>query len=130
MRIRKSRYFACDFETTVYKGQVNTEVWASASVELFTDDVHIFHSIDEQFKYFETLKCNVIAYYHNLKFDGAFNVFTYFAFVAYFAQSSIDTNENTVVPCMIFIAVFFAIIELANHTHVKPLPLKNKAVFK
>ena len=72
MRIRKSRYFACDFETTVYKGQVNTEVWASASVELFTDDVHIFHSIEEQFKYFEALKCNIIAYYHNLKFDGAF----------------------------------------------------------
>lgn len=72
MRIRKSRYFACDFETTVYKGQVNTEVWASASVELFTDDVFIFHSIDEQFKYFEALKCNIIAFYHNLKFDGAF----------------------------------------------------------
>ena len=52
MKTRKSRYFACDFETTVYKGQVNTEVWASASVELFSEDVHIFHSIDEQFQYF------------------------------------------------------------------------------
>ena len=62
----------CDFETTVYKGQENTEVWASASVELFTEDVNIFHSISEQFKYFESLKCNVVAYYHNLKFDGSF----------------------------------------------------------
>ena len=62
----------CDFETTVYKGQVNTEVWASASVELFTEDVKIFHSIEEQFDYFKSLDTNICAYYHNLKFDGAF----------------------------------------------------------
>ena len=49
---RKTRTFMCDFETTVYTGQVNTEVWASASVELFTEDVNIFHSIEEQFNYF------------------------------------------------------------------------------
>lgn len=72
MKIKKFRYFMCDFETTVYKGQVNTEVWASASVELFTEDVNIFHSIGEQFDYFIAQKCNIIAYYHNLKFDGAF----------------------------------------------------------
>ena len=72
MRVKKYRYFMCDFETTVYKGQVNTEVWASASVELFTDDVNIFHSIGEQFDYFKSLNCNIVAYYHNLKFDGAF----------------------------------------------------------
>ena len=69
---RKYRYYMCDFETTVYKGQVNTEVWASASVELFTDEVNIFHSIDEQFNYFTGLNCNIVAYYHNLKFDGVF----------------------------------------------------------
>lgn len=62
----------CDFETTVYKGQVNTEVWASASVELFTDQVNIFHSIDEQFEYFKNLNTNICCYYHNLKFDGSF----------------------------------------------------------
>lgn len=62
----------CDFETTVYKGQTSTEVWASASVELYSDDVKIFHSIDEQFDYFLRLNCNIIAYYHNLKFDGSF----------------------------------------------------------
>lgn len=68
----KNRVFACDFETTVYKGQQNTEVWSSACVELFTEDVSIFHSIGEQFDYFVSLKTNVLAYYHNLKFDGAF----------------------------------------------------------
>ena len=72
MKPRKSRYFVGDFETTVYKGQVNTEVWASACVELYTEDVHIFHSIDEQFKYFLSLNSHIICYYHNLKFDGSF----------------------------------------------------------
>ena len=62
----------CDFETTVYKGQINTEVWASASVELYTEDVKIFHSIGEQFDYFISLNCNIRCYYHNLKFDGSF----------------------------------------------------------
>lgn len=64
--------FMCDFETTVYKGQTSTEVWASASVEFYTEDVKIFHSIGEQLDYFISLNCNIIAYYHNLKFDGAF----------------------------------------------------------
>lgn len=72
MRIRKYRYFACDFETTVYKGQENTEVWASACVELYTENVKIFHSISEQFDYFCSLNDNIIGYYHNLKFDGTF----------------------------------------------------------
>lgn len=62
----------CDFETTVYDGQINTEVWASACVELFTEDVKIFHSIDDTFKYFISLNTNLICYYHNLKFDGNF----------------------------------------------------------
>ena len=62
----------CDFETTVYDGQKDTEVWASASVELFTEDVKIFHSIEEQFNYFVGLNENVVGFYHNLKFDGTF----------------------------------------------------------
>lgn len=72
MKPRKNRYFVGDFETTVYKGQVNTEVWASASVEMFTEDVHIFHSIAEQFDYFVSLDSHIVCYYHNLKFDGSF----------------------------------------------------------
>lgn len=71
MRIRKFKTFACDFETTVYKGQEHTEVWSSACVELNTEDVKIFHSIEEQFNYFISLNCNVCGYYHNLKFDGS-----------------------------------------------------------
>lgn len=69
---RKKRFFVGDFETTVYSGQTRTDVWASASVELFTEDVHIFHSIAEQFKYFKSLHNDIVVYYHNLKFDGTF----------------------------------------------------------
>lgn len=72
MKKRKYRYLVGDFETTVYKGQVNTEVWASAIVELYTEDVKIFHSIGETFEYLISLNENIICYYHNLKFDGSF----------------------------------------------------------
>ena len=66
------RTFVGDFETTVYAGQVNTEVWAAAIVELFTEDVHVFHSIAEMYEYMKSLKCNIRCYFHNLKFDGSF----------------------------------------------------------
>ena len=94
MKQRKSRYFACDFETTVYKGQLSTEVWASASVELFTEDVHIFHSIDEQFQYFKSLNCNIIAYYHNLKFDGSFWL-SYLLVNLEYKQAGIKISDGT-----------------------------------
>lgn len=68
----KKRIFSCDFETTVYEGQTDTEAWACACVELYTEDVNIFHSIEEQYQYFLDLDCHIIAYYHNLKFDGSF----------------------------------------------------------
>ena len=72
MKTKNFRYFASDFETTVYDGQDHTEVWASAVVELFTEDVHVYHSISELYDYFVSLNCNICAYFHNLKFDGAF----------------------------------------------------------
>lgn len=63
-----------DFETTVYKGQDHTEVWASAIVPLFTEDVTIHHSIEETYTYLSELAKvqNIVIYYHNLKFDGSF----------------------------------------------------------
>ena len=95
MRIRKFKTFACDFETTVYKGQEYTEVWAAACVELNTDEVNIFHSIKEQFDYFLSLNCNVCGYYHNLKFDGSFWV-SYLLIDLGFEQAYIDlTGDGT-----------------------------------
>ena len=69
---RMTRTFMCDFETTVYDNQESTEVWASALVELYTENVIILHSIKETYEYFKSLDCNITMYYHNLKFDGAF----------------------------------------------------------
>lgn len=69
---RKYKILVGDFETTVYEGQDYTEVWASALVPLYTEDVVILHSIGETFNYLKGLKENLIVYYHNLKFDGAF----------------------------------------------------------
>ena len=66
------KIYSADFETTVYEGQTFTEVWASALVELGTEDVLIHHSIDETFEYLINQNENALLYYHNLKFDGSF----------------------------------------------------------
>lgn len=88
MQVRKFRYFMGDFETTVYEGQVNTEVWASAVVELNTEDVKLFHSLDDTFKYLKSLDSDIIIYYHNLKFDGSFWL-SYLMVDAGFNQSAV-----------------------------------------
>ena len=72
---QKRRVLVGDFETTVYKGQEYTEVWASALVEVGKDDpndVKVFHSIAETWDYLKHLHTSVTVYYHNLKFDGSF----------------------------------------------------------
>jgi hypothetical protein len=61
-----------DFETTVYEGQKDTQVWASALVPLYTENVLILGSINETFDYLTSLDTDVIVYYHNVKFDGSF----------------------------------------------------------
>lgn len=63
-----------DFETTVYEGQTDTEVWASAIVPLWTEDVTIHSSIEETLQYLYDLAQtqDVYIFYHNLKFDGSF----------------------------------------------------------
>lgn len=71
-RNREYQYYVADFETTVYEGQKDTLVWASAIVPLNTEDVTILGSIDDTWDYIKNLKTNCIIYYHNLKFDGNF----------------------------------------------------------
>ena len=93
MRVRKYRYMVCDFETTVYKGQVHTEVWASAVVEMYTDEVKIFHSIGETLDYMTSLDCNLVCYYHNLKFDGAFWLAYFLAECGY--EQAFDKQGST-----------------------------------
>ena len=76
MKTRKfARQFVCDFETTVYRGQTLTQVWAAAMVEMWTEDVKIYGSIDDMFKACLDMKENLILYFHNLKFDGSFWIY-------------------------------------------------------
>ena len=93
MRKRQSKVLIGDFETTVYKGQEYTEVWASALVEINTDEVHIFHSLDETYEYILSLDTNLIIYYHNLKFDGAFWL-SYLMTELKYSQAYIQTGEH------------------------------------
>lgn len=95
MARRKFRYFSCDFETTVYEGQQYTEVWASAIVELGTENVIIHHSIGETFEYFKNLKCNCVLYYHNLKFDGNFWLY-YLIHDLHMEQATIKNKDGTI----------------------------------
>lgn len=68
----ETRFEMADFETTVYKDQQYTEVWAAATVTLGTEDVHVFHSIDDLFDYYCMQNESMVIYFHNLKFDGHF----------------------------------------------------------
>ena len=89
-----TRFFVGDFETTVYNGQKDTEVWAGAVVELFDDNVSIFHSISETFSYLKSLKSDIVCYFHNLKFDGSFWL-SYFLINEGYTQA-LDTDGKNV----------------------------------
>lgn len=69
---RNYSYYVGDFETTIYTGQTETRVWAAAVVPLYSENVEIFTNIKDTFDYLVSLKCNIVIYYHNLKFDGHF----------------------------------------------------------
>ena len=69
---RNYSYYVGDFETTIYTGQTETRVWAAAVVPLYSENVEIFTNIRDTFDYLVSLKCNIVIYYHNLKFDGHF----------------------------------------------------------
>lgn len=79
MANRKTHKYACDFETTVYKGQENTEVWSAAMTEIFGEDEEcfIFNNLDSFMLYlFKNHTKNIQYYYfHNLKFDGEFIIY-------------------------------------------------------
>lgn len=86
------RYFTADFETTVYEGQTETEVWASALVELYSEYVYIFNSIEELFVKLLDMKENITVWFHNLKFDGSFWIWL-FETLGY-RQDMADDNGN------------------------------------
>lgn len=95
MRKRSYHYYICDFETTVYDGQDRTDVWAAAAVEMHTEDVKILGSVGDFFKFLRSKKQNIIAYFHNLKFDGSF-ILDYFLNQNNLKQAVIKKNGEIV----------------------------------
>jgi len=69
---KKKKIFVADFETTVFDGQIRTDVWAAALVEIGSEDVEIFHTIGEFISRLIEEPGNIKVYFHNLSFDGAF----------------------------------------------------------
>ena len=65
-------YYVCDFETSVYDGQTDTEVWAAACVKMHTEDVLVVNSIDKYWQWVEQLKGKNIVYFHNGAFDFSY----------------------------------------------------------
>lgn len=65
-------YYVCDFETSVYDGQTDTEVWAAACVKIHTEDVLVVNSIDKYWEWIEQLKGKNIVYFHNGAFDFSY----------------------------------------------------------
>ena len=69
--------YMADFETTVYDGQEETEVWAAAICKLDCSDpeeVELFGNLSAFMGYLQHLcvEDDCIVYFHNLKFDGSF----------------------------------------------------------
>lgn len=91
MSIKK--IYVADFETTVFDGQDSTEVWAAALVELYTENVLVFNSIDKFFEYVYSLKHNAIVYFHNLKFDGSF-ILDYLMRIGEYKQAYSNDNGD------------------------------------
>lgn len=89
------KIFMGDFETTVFEGQTSTEVWSSALVEMYTEDVLVHHSILETWNFLLSLKQNVIVYYHNLKFDGTFWIYFFLVTMRY-EQALIKNPDDSV----------------------------------
>lgn len=83
------RYFVADFETTVYKNQEQTEVWAAAISEMFTVNTLVYNNINSFINYFVSLQTDCIVYFHNLKFDISF-IFCYFEDVLKIPQAYDD----------------------------------------
>lgn len=75
--MKQCKYIVADLETVVEDDtavQQKTAAWSSAWVELFDDDknVHVDRSIRDTYYNFSTMDCDLVVWYHNLKFDGEF----------------------------------------------------------
>lgn len=76
---KQMKCYACDFETTVYKGQTSTEVWSAAITRIYGEDEEVLNFSDLT-SFMDYILQNHKAkqqnyYFHNLKFDGEFIIY-------------------------------------------------------
>lgn len=109
-RHKKTKVYVGDFETTVFDGQTFTEVWASALVQMYSEDVVVVNSIGKTYDYLVDQKCNCVVYYHNLKFDGEFWLY-YLVKVLGFSQACVIDED-----------------EPSNTTWIKPREMPDKSL--
>ena len=64
--------YACDFETTVYPGQTETEVWLAGYISEDYKEKCIVTSMNQFMVAIQTLPERSVLWFHNLKFDGSF----------------------------------------------------------
>lgn len=74
---KTAKFYVADFETSVYTGQKETEVWAAAltsDISSYDDEVSVFNNIEDFLEECvkRTVNDSAIVYFHNLKFDGSF----------------------------------------------------------
>lgn len=76
MNVQNYENYVADFETTVYEGQKDTQVWAAAiiSMEMPTDPRYVmtYTTLDEFMKDIFSWGKNKKIYFHNAKFDLSF----------------------------------------------------------
>lgn len=95
MRVKKFSYYVADFETTVYKEQARTDVWAAAFVPFYTEDVVIKGSIEDFMEHVFSLEGNLCIYFHNLKFDGSF-ILSWLLNNKQFKQATLKDKDGSV----------------------------------
>lgn len=124
MEMKSSRkVYTADFETTVYAGQEDTQVWAAAMVELYTEDVFIANSIDSFFYHIFAINKPMLIYFHNLKFDGSF-IIPYLERIGY--NNSVNYNG---IPQKIFGGSFsYMISDKGRWYYIKIKTPNNKII--
>ena len=99
--ILPTKFYVADFETTVYKGQKDTQVWAAALVDLDApddvDSVTVFHSISSFMWRLKELSAerHIVVYFHNLRFDGSF-IMNFLKNSKYWKEDSYELQEDGV----------------------------------
>lgn len=94
MAYRVPLNYVADFETTVYKGQTRTDVWAAGLLSFAPEaKPQIFTSIEDFMNKLIKQRRNACLYFHNLKFDGSFILCYLMDQLGYIEAFDVDAEE-------------------------------------